>query len=222
MSFSFESLSNDNNDTFGISKNVHKQNDPHINLTVDKFIKVALQHKQENRVNLAIETLNNAMKIHTDAQLLAVRGSIYLELGKSKLALIDFEKGLNLAPNDTSLLINRAQVYREFGQISEALNDLNKAIDINPNLLAAFFNRGSIYFSSGDYQLALVDFEQCINLNPHASATYFNRATTLYLLGNTQLAIDDLTHFIKLNNNNEWNKIAQNLLDQYKNEINIQ
>ncbi len=198
---------------------VHKPSDPHMNLSADRLIQVALQHKDENRVEWAIETLSKAMQQHNDAQLHAVRGSIYLELGKSKLALIDFEKGLNLEPNDTLLLINRAQVYRRFGQISGAINDLNKALSITPDSLAALFNRGSIYYSSGDYNLALADFDQCIAINPHSPAAYFNRANTYKLLDKTNKAIEDLERFIELNKNTEWNKTANTLLIQFKQEL---
>lgn len=197
--------------------------DPHQNLTVDKQIQVALQHKDENRVNLAIETLTKALKtnrvISKDVQLYAVRGSIYLEQAQAKLALSDFERGLAIAPNDVSLLINRAQVYRQFGQIKQALRDLNTVLKIDSKSLAALFNRGSIFFSSSDYELALIDFNQCIAINPHAAAAYFNRATTYKILGKPAQAIKDLQRFIELNKNSEWNKTAKKLLSDYQQEL---
>ncbi len=50
--------------------------DPHVNLTPDKHVQVALQHLAEGRAPLAMETLNTAIETYPEnAGLRGVRGS---------------------------------------------------------------------------------------------------------------------------------------------------
>ncbi len=194
----------------------HGAYDPHSSLTPEKHIQVALQHKQEGRMPEAMRTLSMAIMQHSGYKdLYAIRGSLYLEQGKPTEALIDFEKGLKIAPKDSALLTNRAQVYRQFGQIEQALADLNRALDVQPDLVAARFNRGAIYYSSGDFELALVDFNQCVAINPHSEAPYFNRASTKYALNDIAGAREDLERFIQLSQNEEWRSTARELLERW-------
>ena len=194
----------------------HGAYDPHATLTLEKHIQVALQHKQEGRLNEAMRTLTMAILQHGDnKELYAVRGSIYLEQGQATEALGDIEKALKIDPDDSELLTNRAQVYRQFGQIQQALADLNRAIELNPELVAARFNRGAIYYSSEEFEQALHDFDQCIATDPHTAAPYFNRASANHALGDVAAARADLERFIQLSENEQWKATARELLQRW-------
>jgi len=195
----------------------HGRNDPHVKLTPEKHIQVALQHKAEGRLAEAFTSLNQAIRSNPlSAELLAVRGSFYLEQQDVSSALRDFESAIKISPDSAAILTNRAQAYRHFGRIAEALADLNKAIDLNPDLMPAYFNRGAIHYSSGEFDRALKDFDTCIAINPHAAGPYFNRASAKQALGDHDGAIRDIKYFMEMTADNRWKQIGQELLEKWQ------
>jgi len=195
----------------------HGAYDPHTQLSPSQHVKVALQHKSEGRLPMAIDTLTNALdRYDNDQLLLSVRSSLYLEAKQYSPALQDMNVALQKAPSNSSLLINRAKVYSQFGRLDDALTDLNNAITIDENLVAAYFNRGTIHHQKGDYKLALDDFTRCISIDPHMAGPYFNRAATLDLLGNNGAAIADIQNFIELTDNEVWKQKAEELLSLWQ------
>jgi tetratricopeptide (TPR) repeat protein len=195
----------------------HGAHDPHVRLSADQQLKVALQHQAEGRSELAMATLDQAIERSPEhAGLRAVRGSMYLQQRQVAKALEDLEMAVALDPADTGALTNRAQAYRQFGRIPEALADLDQALALNPELVPARFNRGAIRYSSGDYRLALEDFDYCIALDPHDAAPYFNRAASRDALGDRTGAVEDLQRFVQLTDNDQWKETANELLARWK------
>lgn len=195
----------------------HGSYDPHASLGDASMIKVALQHYQEGRSELAMQTLAEALDRYPgSAQVYAVRASLLLQSNDITAALQDLEKAATLAPNDASIRVNRAQAYRAFGRDAEAMSDLDHAVSMNPDLLAARFNRGALHFANNDFDKALVDFDRCIAIDPHLPGPYFNRASTYYSLGRKPDAVADLEHFLKLSDNAEWKKSAEALLKSWQ------
>ena len=194
----------------------HKQSDPHASLSADKMAQVALQHLDEGRAELAVETLNEAIgKYPQDVMLLSIRASVFLQQQQSSLALADLNRAIEINPHDAVLLVNRAQAYRSFGRNEEARRDLDGAIEIDPNSVAAYFNRGSLLFEAEKYDLALADFNRCVELGPAVPAAYFNRASTYEALGQRDKAIGDLEHFLTLNPEESWAQVARDMLKQW-------
>ena len=199
-----------------IVSGAHKQCDPHANLSADKMAQVALQHLDEGRAELAVETLNEAIgKYPEDVMLLGIRASVFLQQQQSSLALADLNRAVEINPHDAILLTNRAQAYRQFGRDDDARRDLDGAIEIDPNSVGAYFNRGSMHFEAENYDLALADFSRCIELAPAVPAAYFNRASTYEALNQRDKAIGDLEHFLSLNPEESWAQIARDMLKQW-------
>lgn len=191
------------------------QHDPHAQLGPEKLIAVALQHHAEGRYPEALDVMDQAIiKYPKNAELFTIRGSLRLEQNRLTEALQDLETAAKLDPSNPAILVNRSQAYKGFGRNKDALRDLNRAIELNPDFLAARFNRGAMYHSQGELEKALVDFSHCIAVDPHLAAPYFNRASTYEALGQNENAIADFRRFIELNDNKEWDKTAQQLVDK--------
>jgi len=191
----------------------HGQHDPHGQLSPETLVEIALQHKMEGRPHEAINTLSQAMLKHdNNAQLYAVRGSIYLEQGRVAQALRDLEAAIKLNPDDADALTNRAQAYRGFGRNQEALADLNRALELNPDLIPARFNRGAMLYGEGKLGLALADFDHCVAVDPHAPTPYFNRAAVYDAMHNRKEAVADIERFMELTDNENWKRSAQEIL----------
>ncbi len=203
-----------------VTSGAHKQSDPHANLSADKMSQVALQHLDEGRAELAVETLNEAIgKYPQDVMLLSIRASVFLQQQQASLALADLNRAIEINPHDSILLINRSQAYRQFGRDDDARRDLDGAIEIDPNSVAAYFNRGSLLFEREKYDLALADFNRCIELQPGVPAAWFNRASTYEALGQRDKAIGDLEHFLTLDPEENWAQVARDMLEQWNPDL---
>ncbi len=199
-----------------VTSGAHRQSDPHANLSPDKMAQVALQHLDEGRGQLAVETLNEAIGKYPDNYvLLSIRASVFLQQQQASLALADLNRAIEINPHDAILLTNRAQAYRQFDRADDARRDLDGAIEIDPNSVAAYFNRGSLLFEAEQYDLALADFNRCIELEPGVPAAYFNRASTYEALGQRDEAIGDLEHFLSLDPEESWARVARDMLKQW-------
>ena len=197
----------------------HGAYDPHVKLSPEKQIQVALQHRQEGRMNEALAALEQALKQYPDhARLNLIRGSLRLESGNVALALVDLERAVKLDPKDPSAWVNRAQAYRRFGRNKAALKDLEEAIKVAPDMVAARFNRGTMLFDSGKNKLALKDFDHCIAVDPHNPGAYFNRAVVYQSMGKKANALSDMQRFIQLAKDEGWKKSANDIIKQWQAE----
>jgi tetratricopeptide (TPR) repeat protein len=197
----------------------HGAYDPHAALSAESMIKVALQHRSEGRVTLAMQSIDEAAaRYPQDAEVLSVRGSLYLEQGQVTPALEDFEAALRLRPDDARTLVNRSQAYRQFGRDTEAMADLDRAVVLEPDLLPARFNRGVMFQEQERYEEALADFEHCVAVDPHAPAPYFNRAAAHDALGDREAAVADLNRFIEIADDEEWKQAANDILRAWRDQ----
>ena len=195
----------------------HRSGDPHARLAPEQLAQVALQHFEESRVGLAVQTLDEALSRYPgDAMLLSLRASIHLQTGQTSLALTDLNQAIAANPHDPALLTNRAQALRRFDRHEDARRDLDGAIEIDDRFVAAYFNRGSLSFEAGDYDAALADFDRCIEIEPRVAAAWFNRASTHEAMGNRELAIADLEQFLGLGPEESWVQMAEDLLAQWQ------
>ncbi len=191
--------------------------DPHRQLSPQKLLQVALQHKNEGRPAEAFRTLTMAINRYPDeGGLYAVRGSLYLETGQYATALQDLERAVALNPDDAAALTNRAQTYRQFGREKEAMQDLERAVEISPNLIPALFNRGALRYSQADLEGAKEDFDRCIAADPHMPAPYFNRAAVFEAMDQRAAAIADIERFISIADNDAWKHQAEELLKVWR------
>ena len=61
------------------------------------------------------------------------------------MALADYNKAIELDPDDAIVYNNRGLLYKAQKKEDLALADFNKAIELNPKYVTAYTNRGSLY-----------------------------------------------------------------------------
>jgi len=119
--------------------------------------------------------------------------------GDYNTSLQDFNKAIELSPNDASAYGNRGVTYQMLGKYYEAIVDYNKAIELNPKYAEAYINRGDSYDNLGKYYEAIDDYNKAIELNPNIAEAYINRGAAYIKLGKYYEAIDDYNKTIELN-----------------------
>ena len=85
-------------------------------------------------------------------------------MGKDKEAIADYNKAIEINPDDADAYNNRGWVLYNLGKDKEAIADYNKAIEINPDHAKAYGNRGLLYDQLGDRQRAISDLQKAAQL----------------------------------------------------------
>src|ERR1700733_12515226 len=92
-----------------------------------------------------------------------------------KAAIGDFDKVIELNPNDIDGLNFRGNTKTLVYDYTGAIDDYTKAIAINPHGAEAYANRALAENRIDDYKAALKDCDQAIAINPRYGIAYNNR-----------------------------------------------
>ena len=107
------------------------------------------------------------------------------------LAIADFDRAVELAPEDAANYSNRGLAYKILGQYERAIEDYNQAIQLNPEYTGAYFGRGNAYQELSDHVSAIADYDRALELSPQNYQTYYNRGLSYLELGNVAQAQAD-------------------------------
>ena len=89
-----------------------------------------------------------------------------VRLGDLTGAIRDYNRAIELAPDDPELHFNRANALVSAGLYEEAIVDYDRAIQLNPFYARAIFNRGSASALAGKPDQARRDWQAAIGLEP--------------------------------------------------------
>lgn len=115
------------------------------------------------------------------------RGYIYASLGKIDEALEDFDKGLELEPDDVLSWIGKSNAYVEKKNYEEALKCCEKALEIEPEDTIALGVKASILTEMERYKDSITTYDRFIELEDSPIA-WFGKGMALYESGNKKEA----------------------------------
>lgn len=99
-----------------------------------------------------------------NTQFLSLRGASHFWLrklaGRTDLALADFNKIIQIKPDDANTYINRAKLNLFKNDLEAVISDTSKAIQLNPKSSVAFEIRAAANCRKGDVELANRDEEK--------------------------------------------------------------
>ena len=124
--------------------------------------------------DLAIKNFENeensiSINSETYADDLYNRGISRLELEKFTEAIQDFNKFIEINPQNCNALKYRSIAYIELKNLNAAISDLDKIIQINPHDYVSLRYRGLSKYNLGKYLDAIEDFDRAIQINPYDS-----------------------------------------------------
>jgi len=97
----------------------------------------------------------------------AGRGTLRLRMGEGEAAVLeDFQRGLDLAPDNPKLLANRGVALAHFGRAAEGLADLDRALEIDGSDPGLYGNRAQLHLLLGDHAASLRDLERAFAGDP--------------------------------------------------------
>ena len=101
-------------------------------------------------------------------------GRVHADLGKSDLALQEFNSALKLNPRDPDALMGVANAYEKMGRISDAENAFLRAAQLRPDYWDGWNSLGVFYHRQKRYQDAITQFKHVIELTPDNANVWSN------------------------------------------------
>ncbi|NOT92419.1 tetratricopeptide repeat protein [Ferruginibacter sp.] len=147
------------------------------------------------------KNINKAVELKpNNSAYISIRGQYYLEITKDTVkALADFNKAVQLNPNDESTYEYLAIIYYYQSNFKEAINNISRCIAIN-KYEASYYNKRAIFYNyQKNYQAALADYNEAIFLNQTNNEYYLSRALCYVTLKNYAAAYDDYGFATMLN-----------------------
>jgi tetratricopeptide (TPR) repeat protein len=112
----------------------------------------------------------------TDEQVYYNQGIIFSKQGKTKEAIAEWEKMIEINPNHVKTHYNLGIAYRHSGQIDKAIGAWKKAISLEPNGSKAYNNLGAAYLSQGKLDDAEATLNKAIAIEENYAKAHYNLA----------------------------------------------
>lgn len=130
----------------------------------------------------AIVLYNELLQKSTEREQLYVlyhdRGISYAKIGDSRRAIEDFNRVIEINPNEPTLYYNRGLALKQMGDPRRAIEDYTKAIDlgIKNKVLrgTVYFERGRAYYDIHDIQRAKADFNEALDSGHKEAQKYLD------------------------------------------------
>ena len=115
-------------------------------------------------------------------------------------AIEEFNRSIELDPNNPIPYYMRGYVYARLAMYREAILDFDKAIELEPDDADAFYNRGNMYRQLDENESAIADYTKAIELNSQKDVYFHNRGLLFGEMGRLDESINDLREACRLGN----------------------
>jgi len=150
-----------------------------VNNFSEKVEELFKQKKFEEIITLLTdEELEKMLEKDKDktAELYIWRGNLCYNLEDYDKAIADYNKAIEINPNNELAFYNRVSVWVAKKKYDKAIEDCNKIIKLNSKYVDIYYtDRGNIWKAQQKYDKAITDYTNAIKLNPYFANAYYNR-----------------------------------------------
>ncbi|GGD90503.1 hypothetical protein GCM10011412_30510 [Maribacter cobaltidurans] len=191
----------------GILQSGHKQ-DFIYRLTISSFLN-AYDYKKANVVNKEFEEKKNRKNF--DSNDYNSSGLIKSYLKDFSHGIQDYEKSLELNPNNSYTLNNRGYTFNLMKEYEKAIIDFDKAIELEPEHAYPYNNRGLAKIKLGQTEEGLKDIQKSMELDEDNSYAHMNIGIYYYDSGDYAKALEkfELAYKLDANTYEIKNRIAE-------------
>jgi formylglycine-generating enzyme required for sulfatase activity/tetratricopeptide (TPR) repeat protein len=171
---------------------------------VDAYDHLAWAYFNNQKMEEALDILNRALNLdHRNISLLNLRGGVHLMLKDDIKALSDYERLIDLDPENTSYYFNTGQILLSLNLINQAIERYNELIKIEKGEKAgSFFLRGKAYEKKGEEDKALEDYQKCIEIDNKSTSCYFDSISILIKNEKNYSALNLINDLLKIEPDN--------------------
>lgn len=161
----------------------------------------------EDKRRQSINDLDKSIRLNNNyASAFSNRGFVYLNAKLFGQAIKDFNRAIQLEPNNAQNYVYRAQCNRPTDK-NLAISDFNKAVELAPKNSYVYVARGNFYEQDlKDFSSALADYTRAIELERRENELalyYYNRGGIYQKINDYGRAIDDYTRGITIINDSQ-------------------
>lgn len=141
-------------------------------------------HLHKGDAQTAVDLITRCIKIDRgNASAHANRGAACQALGQLDLAMLNFNKAIELNPKLDTAWNNRANLLMRLERNQDAIADLQQALSISPSSFEAHNNLGNALSRLGRYREAAQSHARAVQINPGHAAARWNLGMCLLRLG---------------------------------------
>lgn len=93
------------------------------------------------------------------------QGNAFFVKGNYDLAVVNYNKGIELNPKDATNYLSRGLAYYNKNFYDLAVADYSKALELSPQESMIYFKRGDSYERLGDKDKAIADYQKAVELD---------------------------------------------------------
>ncbi len=135
-------------------------------ITAQEYYKSGNEKIQAKDYKGALADLNSAVALDNKNEAYYLRRGEVLEIiGEQMKAFDDYEKAIQLKPDDGMGYLRRARLELDLGY-QRALEDSNKAVTLMPSNVDALILRGRLRMRQGDHENGMEDLNKALSLDP--------------------------------------------------------
>jgi tetratricopeptide (TPR) repeat protein len=113
-------------------------------------------------------------------------------------AIEEFNRSIELDPNNPRPYRGRGYVYVKLAMYEEAIADYTKALELEPDFPGAYYNIGNLYRDIDENESAISNYTKAIELDPTNTNYLHNRGLLLGEMGRLDESITDLREACRL------------------------
>lgn len=151
----------------------------------------------------AIARLNDALAVKpsspSNVLIYSNLGAVYATLGQDSVALQNYNRAIEIAPNMLTPILGRGKLYISVGKDREAYADFTKAIEIDSICTEARFYRGMMALYGGILPMAEEDFKVLESISPRSIDTAIAMSSLYSMTGRDSEAVPYLKNLVKSN-----------------------
>lgn len=126
------------------------------------------------------------------------RGTLYAKNNRSDLAILDYNKAIEVDSTFSLAYYNRALYFVNKKEYIDAISDCEKAYKYSPTFFDSYYLSGYSKNIVGDFYGALRDLNRAIALDSSSYLSFFNRGVAWKGLDSLKNAINDYSKAIKI------------------------
>jgi eukaryotic-like serine/threonine-protein kinase len=169
----------------------------------------AWKAKAQESVRQAELRNSDVAEVHAISGLLELNSSLYV------LAKSDYQRAIELQPNNGDAYRRLSGIYYRDAEPDEAFAAIKKAIEVQPTEFRNYQKLGTLYIRQGNYQAALPEFQKMVGLAPNVAETHFAFGAALEYVGRFTDAETEMRSSIRLQDSSDAeHELGTILLDE--------
>ncbi|GAA5839632.1 hypothetical protein JCM11251_003563 [Rhodosporidiobolus azoricus] len=124
----------------------------------------------------AATTLGEGGKLQGNTALLAQswvkKASVHMELGRPEEAMGDFERALEVEPENADVFYHRGQVYFITGDYTKAISEYRRSSELDPSFIFSHIQLAVAQYKSGSQEKALHQFRRLVEKHPDSAEVW--------------------------------------------------